>query len=220
MVYKYFLSVYNRARVGRVDLNTIRKHLKTIEINLFTCLTLCGIMYAYAEIIGIYVVAPTPSQTAKMRTAQVIAKMKEKGYDALDELIDMAKDARRNDDLETRLEIAKTLMPYVYPKLKHVEVDAQVNHGLTVHVRQFIKPERVNTDDGSIQPITNPNSRSIEGTGVQAAIPVRSSALTTRQEISGEELVRAAGLPVSAGGHPDIIPDPELPEKRQKMSPW
>lgn len=213
--------VYNRGRVGDCGiLLNLCQQIETHQINLFTCLALRDIMYPYAEIIGIYVVAPNASQTAKMRTAQVIAKMKEKGYDALDELIDMAKDAKRNDDLETRLDIAKTLMPYVYPKLKHVEVDAQVNHGLTVHVRQFIKPERVNADDGSIQPIANPNSRAIEGTGVQAAIPVRSSAITGGQEISGEDLLRTAALPVSAGGHPDIIPDPELPEKRQKMSPW
>jgi hypothetical protein len=131
-----------------------------------------------------------------MRTAAVIQKMKERKYDALDEMIDIAETAKKTGDLETRLEVAKTLLPYVYPKLKHIEVDAQVNHGITVHVRQFVKPATAIEEENERLRLSGDSE------------PSESDRI--------DEAIRAQ-LPVGLGGHPDIIPDPFIPEKRKKV---
>lgn len=138
----------------------------------------------------------TSTQISKMRTAAVIQKMKEKRYDPLEALIEVAQETQ---DKALRVDIATTLMKYCYPQLKHVEVDAQVNHGISVQVRQFIKPSNV------IQ-MENPDART--------AIPTGQKLIQGESEAECDPI--KAGLPVGAGGHRDIIPDPEIPTKSRK----
>ena len=132
-----------------------------------------------------------------MRTAAVIQKMKEARYDPLEALIDVAKTTQ---DYEIKVDIAKTLMKYCYPQLKHVEIDAQVNHGITVQVRNFMKPNNVIHLEKQDDKITGPNQ--------PIGIPTKAGA-------EGNPIT--AGLPTGAGGHPDIIPDPEIPTKRKTV---
>lgn len=144
----------------------------------------------------ISLIMTTNSSISRMRTAAVIQAMKEKRYDPLKELIDIAMKADTPRD--EKIDIAKSLMKYAYPQLKHVEVDAQVNHGLTVQVRQFVKPDSVIG--------TEKEDAKIAGHGQPIGIPASAGTVVD---------VGAAALPVGAGGHPDIIPDPELPTKRK-----
>lgn len=121
------------------------------------------------------------SEIKKNRTQAVIQKMKEHRYDPLDALINVAKDDRV--PLDVRIDCHKTLIKYVYPTLKHVEIDAQVKQDLIVQVKQFVKPEKV-------VPIGEKHDKQLTGQGIP---------------IGGQIIeARVAG---AINGHPDILAD-------------
>lgn len=55
------------------------------------------------------------------RAEQLISQMKDQNYDPMEELIKIAKCSRTNAAL--RVQIAKEIMQYAYPKQKAIEVD-------------------------------------------------------------------------------------------------
>lgn len=138
---------------------------------------------------------PSNQETAKMRTAAVIQALKENRYDPLKDLIHLAKST---DDPDVKIDVAKVLLPYCYPKLKHVEIDANVNHGLRIEVKNFVK-QAVEREAIEAE-VEEPNvTRRIEGTGVGEA-----------------KYYTDPGAALGFGGHPDILPEPELPRTKGK----
>ena len=121
-------------------------------------------------------------EVKKNRTQAAIQLMKEAGYDPLKELIRIAQNPAVA--LEDRIDCHKALIKYVYPTLKHVEVDAQIKQDLIVQVKQFMRPEKVVSIEGAR------DAKQLTGQG----IPI---------EDSSTEL-RALG---QLQGHPAILPD-------------
>jgi len=60
--------------------------------------------------------------TRNKRTEQALARLEALDYDALDELVAIAREAQAQGDLATRLAVATTLARYSYPALKSVDL--------------------------------------------------------------------------------------------------
>ena len=60
--------------------------------------------------------------TRNKRTEQALARLEALDYDALDELVAIAREAQAQGDLATRLDVAQTLMKYSYPALKAIDL--------------------------------------------------------------------------------------------------
>jgi hypothetical protein len=83
----------------------------------------------------------TQKEIKKNRTQAAIQKMATAAYDPMQALIDIAQNP--STPLDTKIDCHKTLIKYIYPTLKHVEMDAQIKSDLIVQVKQFVKPEKV-----------------------------------------------------------------------------
>lgn len=59
--------------------------------------------------------------------------MQKFNYDPLESLVLFAQDPATNND--TKIEIAKTLIPYIYPKLSNVTVEGEVVSNTTVEMQ-------------------------------------------------------------------------------------
>ena len=60
--------------------------------------------------------------TRNRRTAEAIALLESLGYDAVRELVSIAREAEAQCDLATRLDVAQTLIRYSYPSLKAIDL--------------------------------------------------------------------------------------------------
>ena len=60
--------------------------------------------------------------TRNKRTEQALARLEALDYDALDELVAIAREAQAQGDLATRLDVAQTLIRYSYPSLKAIDL--------------------------------------------------------------------------------------------------
>lgn len=136
----------------------------------------------YKSMLPVYNRFMSNQEIKKNRTQAAIQLMKEANYDPLKELIRIAQDDRVA--LEDRIDCHKALIKYVYPTLKHVEVDAQIKQDLIVQVKQFMRPEKVVSIEGAR------DAKQLPGQGV----PIQDSATE----------LRALG---QLQGHPAILPD-------------
>lgn len=67
---------------------------------------------------------PNMSETKRGVRYAAREAMQRHGYDPIDVMVQCSQDP--NSSQETKLEIAKTLMPYMYPKLSNVTVESEV----------------------------------------------------------------------------------------------
>jgi hypothetical protein len=69
---------------------------------------------------------PDMSQTKKGVRYAAREAMQRHGYDPIDVMVQCSQDP--NTAQETKLDIARTLMPYMYPKLSNVTVESEVSN--------------------------------------------------------------------------------------------
>lgn len=67
---------------------------------------------------------PNMSETKKGVRYAAREAMQRHGYDPIDVMVQCSQDPNTSQD--TKLDIARTLMPYMYPKLSNVTVEAEV----------------------------------------------------------------------------------------------
>lgn len=67
---------------------------------------------------------PDMSQTKKGVRYAAREAMQRHGYDPIDVMVQCSQDPNTSQD--TKLDIARTLMPYMYPKLSNVTVESEV----------------------------------------------------------------------------------------------
>ena len=75
---------------------------------------------------------------ALRKNVRIAAKeaMQRFNYDPLETLVLFAQDANTNND--TKLEIAQTLLPYMYPKLSNVTIDGEVISNVTAESQAIL----------------------------------------------------------------------------------
>lgn len=148
----------------------------------------------------------TNNTVKKNRSQAVIQKMKERRYDPLDALIDIAQ--HPDTELETAVDIHKTLMKFAYPTLKHVDIEAQVKSDLIIQIKQFRNPNTPEIVD------LEKESNNAFGSEFGQFRPVGESRtpipIGRDHDAVVESLVNSAvdlKSAASLGGHRDVLPD-------------